>query len=945
MLERSVQTTDLSDRVPPLGGRDGGPPPVAERLAGVLADVLGVPVLPDGDFFDDLGADSLVMARFCARVRKQADLPPVSIQDVYRHRTVTRLAAAVAPPPSAERAMADVLADVLGVPVEPDGDFFDDLGADSLVMARFCARVRKRADLPAVSIQDVYRHPTVRQLATALDTAAAAPAPLPAPPPAPIARRASAAEHALCGVLQLLVFLAYSYLVALLFVRGELWISDADGALDVYARAAVFGGAAFLGLCLLPVAVKWLLLGRTRPREIRVWSLTYVRFWVVKTLVRMNPLVLLFHGSPLFVLYLRALGARVGRGAVVFARQVPVCADLLTVGAGTVVRKDALISCYRATAGVITTGPVTLGRDVVVGEAAVLDIDTAMGDGAQLGHRSSLHTGQRVPAGASWHGSPAQPAGVDYRVVEPADCGTARRVVYSLVQLTGALLVTVPLAIGGIGFLLAVFPQLTEVLDAGPVLFTQPVFYLEVLLATAVLLLGSLVVGLLVALTVPRVLHLWVVPDRVHRLYGFQYSLHRTILRTSNIKPLTKLFGDSSAITTYLQAIGYDLSTVVQTGSNFGTGVKHETPFLSRVGSGTMVADGLSMANADYSSTSFRVSRTAIGADNFLGNAIVFPAGARTGDDCLLATKVMVPLHGEVRTGVGLLGSPAFEIPRSVQRDRSVDELMRGADPGRLLHAKNRHNLGTAGLFLLGRWTDLSAVTLLSLAAAEFYPRVGAVAVAAASVASVLFHLVFTALVERAAAGFRPQQPRICSILDRAFWSHERYWKLVARPDYLNGTPFKPLMWRLLGVRIGRRVFDDGCGMPERTLVTIGDECTLNAGSTIQCHSQEDGAFKLDRITVGAGVTVGVGTWVHYAVTVGDGAEIAPDSFLMKGEEVPPHGRWGGNPAVPLAAAPPALPAGPHDGTAVASARPAPPPRRGHPARGRHRPRPVPSRR
>ncbi len=61
-----------------------------------------------------------------------------------------------------------------------------------------------------------------------------------------------------------------------------------------------------------------------------------------------------------------------------------------------------------------------------------------------------------------------------------------------------------------------------------------------------------------------------------------------------------------------------------------------------------MVADGLSVINADYSSTSFRVSRVAIGADNFLGNHIAYPAQGRTGDDCLLATKVMVPLDGDV---------------------------------------------------------------------------------------------------------------------------------------------------------------------------------------------------------------------------------------------------------------------------------------------------------
>jgi acetyltransferase-like isoleucine patch superfamily enzyme len=32
-------------------------------------------------------------------------------------------------------------------------------------------------------------------------------------------------------------------------------------------------------------------------------------------------------------------------------------------------------------------------------------------------------------------------------------------------------------------------------------------------------------------------------------------------------------------------------------------------------------------------------------------------------------------------------------------------------------------------------------------------------------------------------------------------------------------------------------------------------------------------------------------------VTVGDGAMLAADSFLMKGEEMPPSALWGGNPA------------------------------------------------
>jgi hypothetical protein len=41
-------------------------------LAEVLAGVMGVDCVPvDSHFFDELGADSLVMAHFCARVRKQ----------------------------------------------------------------------------------------------------------------------------------------------------------------------------------------------------------------------------------------------------------------------------------------------------------------------------------------------------------------------------------------------------------------------------------------------------------------------------------------------------------------------------------------------------------------------------------------------------------------------------------------------------------------------------------------------------------------------------------------------------------------------------------------------------------------------------------------------------------------------------------------------------------
>src|SRR5947199_9934241 len=76
-----------------------------------------------------------------------------------------------------ESIFAEVLAGVLRVDrVSVDSHFFDELGADSLVMAHFCARVRKRGDLPSVSMKDIYRHPTIRSLAAALADVAPSPA-------------------------------------------------------------------------------------------------------------------------------------------------------------------------------------------------------------------------------------------------------------------------------------------------------------------------------------------------------------------------------------------------------------------------------------------------------------------------------------------------------------------------------------------------------------------------------------------------------------------------------------------------------------------------------------------------------------------------------------------------------------------------------------------------
>ena len=801
-----------------------------------------------------------------------------------------------------ENVLAEVLAGVVSkehIPV--DSHFFDDLGANSLVMAHFCARVRKRSDLPSVSMKDVYGNPTIRSLAAALDTVPA-PEPVlvpvpetPAPPPG------STSRYLVCGALQFLVFTAYALLAGIVMGRGYEWISAVDGVVDIYLRSLVFGASVFAGACIVPVVAKWLLIGRWKETEFPVWSLAYVRFWTVKALLHANPLIL-FTGSPLYVLYLRALGARIGKGVTILSHSVPVCTDLLTVGDGTVIRKDSHFLTYQAHAGRIRTGSVTLGREVFVGEKTVLEIGTTMGDGAQLGHTSALYGGASVPAGQRWHGSPAQRTDVDYVRVPPARTSTLRRALYGLGGLLQMLVVAVPLAVGGTYLLLTVVPALDTLLDPSAHDLGSAEFYAEALGFSLVAYAGFLVLGLAAVSLLPRLLSPLLRPDRVYPLHGFHYSVQRAIARMTNIKFFKWLCGDSSYIVHYLRSIGYDLSHVEQTGSNFGTEVQHETPYLVTVGSGTMIADGLSIVNADFSGTSFRVSQAKIGPRNFLGNNIAYPSGGRTGDNCLLATKVMVPLDGELREGVGLLGSPSFEIPRSVERDSRFDHLREGDELNRRLDAKNRFNLRSMGLFLFVRWLHWFALSVIGFAAFDLYGAngtVGGLLIGVSLVLGLAFSTGYYVLVERVLGRFRPLEPQLCSIYDPYFWGIERLWKV---PDnhlvVFNGTPFKNLVWRLLGVKLGRRVFDDGCYITERTLAAIGDDCTLGAHTKVQAHSQEDGTFKSDHITIGAGCTLGTGALVHYGVSMGDGAVLAPDSFLMKGEEMPPKSHWGGNPAV-----------------------------------------------
>ncbi|HEY1966735.1 MAG TPA: amino acid adenylation domain-containing protein, partial [Pseudonocardia sp.] len=441
---------------------------------------------------------------------EQLDAIPMTPQDKADRKNLPaprqrgQLAAGehIAPTTEAERALASALAGVLGVAeVSVDSHFFDQLGANSLVMAQFTSRARKLAGMPPISMKDVYQSPTIRQLAAAGGGARAAVSPGAQVSTLPERVRASSLGYALTGVVQALLFVVAAYLSAQVLTKGFSWIAAATTIPMALERAAGLTVGSFAAASIVPVLAKWVLVGRWRPGTIRLWSAGYVRFWLVKTLIQNSPMVA-FAGSPLFVYYLRALGARVGRGATIHSRTVPVVTDLISFGAGAVIRRDCSYAGYRAVNGVLQLGPVTVGRHAHIGESTVLDINTELGDDATLGHSSALHSGQSVPARQTWHGCPAVPTDTDYRTCPPVRYRATRTVLYSLAQLLLPLVAaTAALGLGSLG--LSRIPALHGLLLAGN-LATGWTWYLLVAAVSLVLFVGGIGAGLIMVMVVPR---------------------------------------------------------------------------------------------------------------------------------------------------------------------------------------------------------------------------------------------------------------------------------------------------------------------------------------------------------------------------------------------------------------------------------------------------------
>lgn len=136
-------------------------------------------------------------------------------------------------------------------------------------------------------------------------------------------------------------------------------------------------------------------------------------------------------------------------------------------------------------------------------------------------------------------------------------------------------------------------------------------------------------------------------------------------------------------------------------------------------------------------------------------------------------------------------------------------------------------------------------------------------------------------------------------------WRNEvvdTFVEMVSAPWFgrlASGTP--SLVWwlRALGARIGHGVWCESYWLPEADLVQLGDSSTVNRGCVVQTHLFHDRVMSIDAVRLGDGATIGPNSVILPAAAIGEGGTVGAGSLVMRGEDVPGHTWWIGNPVAP----------------------------------------------
>ncbi|WP_433730218.1 Pls/PosA family non-ribosomal peptide synthetase [Nocardia sp. CA-129566] len=189
------------------------------------------------------------------------------------------------------------------------------------------------------------------------------------------------------------------------------WIAESVG----YLAAALLSGVVLLAAGAIAgassVVAKWLLVGRIGAEEHPLWSSFVWRNEVADTFVETVAAPWFARaatGTPVLNLWLRGLGAKIGRGVWCESYWLPE-ADLVTLGDGATVERGCVVQTHLFHDRIMAMDTVTLGAGATLGPHCVALPAASIGDGATIGPASLVMRGDTVPASTRWWGNPIAP--------------------------------------------------------------------------------------------------------------------------------------------------------------------------------------------------------------------------------------------------------------------------------------------------------------------------------------------------------------------------------------------------------------------------------------------------------------------------------------------------------------------------------------------------------
>ena len=783
-----------------------------------------------------------------------------------------------------------------GQSIRRDADFFSDLGGHSLLAARLASALRNSPQFSSFTVRDIYQQRQIGRIAEGLT---AMPTALPTvestwiPP--------SASKRWLCGALQavtvpVLVLLRMSQWLASFFTYHFFTGDPGDSITEAIAASIGVFLLATIFSFLVAIAGKWLIAGRLKAGRYPLWGFTYFRWWLADRLIESAPIYML-GSSPLYIWWLRALGAKVGKEVNIGSLTLR-AHDLLSIGDGVSIGNAVNLENARVEHGELVLGNISLAVEACIGSYAVLEGNTSVGEYGHVEGLSALSDGMQVPPARVWSGSPAQDAGLfDYQSQAARPKVSDTRLLGETLFFIMGVLVTATL------FFIPIFPSMMLVdrmdesypwLEHGDIAFQLFKYFLLAFPAIAVLI---------ICITLISAALRWVV---LMRLKAGSWPVHSNVycrrwlvnqIQESSLNVLHGVYATIYAPYWY-RLLGAKVGRDAEISTAQGV-----VPDLLTLGDESFIADGVMLGDEFVEGGWMRTQATVISKRCFVGNGAYIPDGTILPENILIGVQSRAPSNDVMRTGDTWLGSPAINLP--------AREETAGFPESLTYHPSFIRRIGR-GLIEAYRIVTPHAVVI----AVGYTVVLNAMPYAEADQWWVVaLHLIIAGLLY-GVGGFifiallkwlfifrysKRSQPMWTLFV----WTSEGITNLyegLVVPNfmrYLRGTPWLPIAFNLLGCHIGRGVYLDTTDITEFDCVSIGDYSELNAMVSPQTHLFEDRIMKIDYINIGKRVCMGARSTVLYSAFVADNVKLGPLTLVMKGESIPANSRWWGCPAMP----------------------------------------------